>query len=82
MEVSYLKQGQKIDAICGPESEEQIAACVGRDGVTEIVIGQCRGPMGFFDVALVIRSGTERAVEVIPVHMAEYIRLLPPAEGW
>ena len=75
-----LKQGQKIDAIHSPPNgpdDEGFVATVGHNQITEIEIGQCRGPMGFYDVAIIRRGGVERPDELMPVHMAEYVRLLP-----
>ena len=79
MNQGKLNQGQKIDAIFTPQTQdgEQSGAAVGFDQVTEIEIGQCAGPMGWYDVAIIKRAGVVRSDEIVPVHMAEYVRLLP-----
>lgn len=79
MPISKLEQGQKIDAIFTPQTQdgEQSGAAIGFDQVTEIVIDQCAGPMGWYEVAVIKRGGVERPDEIVPVHMAEYIRLTP-----
>lgn len=78
---SKLKQGQKIDAIFCPGTEEMpgCGGAVGYDRVTEIEISQCRGPMGWYDAAIIKRRPSDQ-VEIIPVHMAEYIRLNKESE--
>lgn len=75
MTKSILKQGQKIDAIFGPTDDhgDSAGGAVGHDQITEIEISQCAGPMGWYDVAIIRRE--KRADELMPVHMAEYIRL-------
>lgn len=77
MGTSALTQGQMIDAIfCPGDSDgEQAGSAVGYDQVTEIEIGQCAGPMGWYDVAIIRRAGTGRQDEIVPVHMAEFIRI-------
>ena len=71
-----LQQGQMIDAILGPEdsARDQAGGAVGFGGVYEIEIGQCAGPMGWYDVAIIRRANEPD--QIMPVHMAEYIRLL------
>jgi hypothetical protein len=71
----YL-QGQLLDAVFCPETADgsNCGGAVGCDQVTEIMVSQARGPMGFYDVA-VIRRGTSRPDEIVPLHMAEYVRL-------
>ncbi len=73
--IGFLKRGQKIDAIFCPTGSdgEQSGGAVGYDGVTEIEIDRCAGPMGWYDVAIIRRD--LRPEELVPVHMAEYIRL-------
>ncbi len=80
---SALRQGQMINAIFGPEMQDGDSAggAVGYDQVTEIEIGQCRGPMGWYDVAIIRRGSTDRADEIIPVHAAEHIRLAKTKGG-
>ena len=80
---SYLRQGQKIDAIWGPVDSGggQSGGTVGLWGVTEIEISRCAGPMGWFDVAIIRREGKpDHGDEIVPIHMAEFVRLLPPSE--
>jgi hypothetical protein len=75
MNVSTLKQGQLIDAVfCPLVDGNQSGGAVGYDQVTEIEISQCAGPMGFYDVAI-IRRGNSRPDEIVPIHMADYVRL-------
>lgn len=79
MQQSALTQGQKLDAVFAREinGENPSGGAVGYDQVTSIEVGQCAGPMGWYDVAVIKRKGTLRADEILPIHMAEYIRLLP-----
>ncbi|MBV7408717.1 hypothetical protein [Maritimibacter sp. DP1N21-5] len=74
---SNLHQGQELDAVFGPENEigEYSFGKVGRNGVTRIVVKQLAGPMGFYDVAVIVREDTDEPDEIIPLHMAEFIRL-------
>lgn len=71
-----LKQGQKLEAIYGPLDREgdQQGGTVGLRGVIEIEVGQCPGPMAWYDVAIIRYE--HKPTEIMPVHMAEYIRLL------
>lgn len=80
MSESFLKRGQRIDAIWLPADEdgEKIGGAVGCDGVTEIVIEQLSGPIGFFEVAIIHRA--HQADEMVPVYAAEFIRLIAPAD--
>lgn len=79
MSTSQLEQGQMIDAIFTPQTQdgEQSGGAVGYDQVTEIEIGKCAGPMGWYDVAILRRQGTGRPDEIVPIHMAEYVRVRP-----
>ena len=76
MQDHVYQQGQMLDAVFCPEMDDgsNSGGAVGYDQVTEIEVAQARGPMGFYDVA-VIRRGTSRPDEIIPLHMAEYVRL-------
>lgn len=78
MRTSALKQGQKIEAIWTPLNAEgeQAGGWVGRYNVVEIEISQCAGPMGWYDVAIIRRDNGD-ADMIVPVHMAEYIGLMP-----
>ena len=70
-----LKIGQRLEWVWGQYNEEwQIGARVGYNAVVSIEVGQLPGPMGYFNVAVVVRDD-ERADEIIPLHMAESIKL-------
>lgn len=73
---SIFKQGQKLEAVYGPfpiSGEDPAGGAVGYDQVTEITVDRAAGPMGWYDVAVIKRSGGRRDV-VMPLHMAEEIR--------
>lgn len=72
---SIYNQGQKLDAVWCPMDSDggHSGARVGYDEVTSITVAQACGPMGFYDVAVILREGTGRAKEIIPLHMAEII---------
>lgn len=74
---SALQQGQKLEYIWGPMDAEGEASGgrVGFGGVTEIEVGRCEGPMGYYDVAIIRHSGKPDCI--VPVHMAEVIWTLP-----
>lgn len=80
---SALKQGDLIDAIFCHERQDGscTGGAVGYDQVTEIEIGQCRGQMGWYDVAIIRRGTTDQADEIVPIHAAEYIRLAKTKGG-
>lgn len=74
--MTALKQGEEISAIFGPLSCDGYASggAKGRDGVLKILVGQCMGPMGYFDVAVIKRL--DQPDEIIPIHMAETVQCL------
>ena len=76
MNISSLKQGQRLAACYGPKSSKGDFSSwtVGHKGVIAITVGQLAGAMGFYDVAIIKREGG--CDLLIPLHMAEEIRLV------
>lgn len=67
-----LAQGQQIKEVWGPNNDAgQAGARVGLGGVTDIRVGELRGPMGWYDVANVFEG--ENLERVYPLHMMETI---------
>lgn len=80
MRKSIFEAGDLLDAVFCPEQGDGSCAggAVGISCVTQIEVAQACGPMDFYDVAKITRSDTEE-IEIIPLHMAEYIRYTPTA---
>ena len=77
MQKSIYLQGQKLEAVyCPwpPDGETPSGGAVGCDQVIEIVVDRAAGPMGWYDVAIIKRGGLRPEV-IVPLHMAEEIRL-------
>ena len=73
MHVSSLSQNEPLKSVRGTEGADGSSLYYehGYKGVTEIRVGQLRGPMGFYDVAIV--KFDESPEEIIPLHMLESI---------
>ncbi len=75
--MSQLRQDQALEWIWGPWHEEgQSGARVGYDNVAEILVNRLAGPMGWYDVAVISRCDGSPD-EIIPLHMAEHMKLAP-----
>ncbi|MDE0590454.1 hypothetical protein OU789_10995 [Halocynthiibacter sp. C4] len=71
---SHLKQGQRLEAVWGPQNQEgQIGYSVNlNENVEAITVSQLAGPMGWYDVAVVTFHDGQNS-ELFPLHMMEQI---------
>ncbi len=75
--ISDIQQGQALEWIWGPWCEGgQSGARVGYGAGAGIEVGQFAGPMGWYDVAVISRSDGSPD-EIMPLHMAECMKLAP-----
>lgn len=73
---SELQQGQKLSRAMGPLDMEGNCSgdCVGPNWAKSITVSQLRGPMGWYDVAVI--DYDTKPTKIIPLHMCEDIQLL------
>jgi hypothetical protein len=76
MNAGILSQGQPLSALGLPDHVSEGAAPwrVGQMNVQSITVSQLAGPMGWYDVGVVVFDN-ERPTQMHPLHMCEHIAI-------
>ncbi len=75
MHEGLLQQGQPLNGLGLPDYMAE-GACpwvVGRLGCRAITVSQLRGPMGWYDVA-VVEFDTDQPPQIHPLHLCDFIQ--------
>ncbi|MGH1412112.1 MAG: hypothetical protein ACRBB0_01370 [Pelagimonas sp.] len=81
MDKSAIKQGQRLSRAMGPLDADGGCAgdAVGPNWAESITVSQLRGPMGWYDVAVI--KYRDKPTTIIPLHMCEDIILMEDDNG-